>query len=53
MLFGVSLLHGREEREDDNYDVFGARPRGFERGVGRVTNTIVGERRDFFRQIFL
>ena len=47
------MLHGREERQDDNNDILRAGPRGSQRRVGRLIKAIAGNRRDFFRQIFL
>jgi len=47
------MLHGRQEREDDNDDVLRAGPRCFEWGVGRVDRAIAGKSPRFFSPDFL
>jgi len=46
------MLHGRQERQDDNNDILRAGPRGSQWRLGRLINAIAGNRRDFFRQNF-
>ena len=46
------MLHGRQERQDDNNDILRAGPRGSQWRVGRLIKAIAGNRRDFFRQNF-
>ena len=46
------MLHGRQERQDDNDDILRARPRSSQWRVDRLIKAIAGNRRDFFRQNF-